>query len=90
MSWNVVGTPAQVWIDTFGWMFGNDIEQLFFVKFNSLPLEWFLLFLGMCMIPASTLYLVKGGWSELSSDKVLYFLLAFMIGWALVVTIITP
>jgi len=46
--------------------------------------------LGLCMVPASGLYLVKGGKEEISGDKVFYFLIAFMIGWALVIGGIMP
>lgn len=61
------------------------------------PPEWsgwsltsFTILLGMVMIPASVLYLVKGGRDEASSDKVFYFLIAFIIGWALIVGGIMP
>jgi len=46
-------------------------------------LDVLLIFLGLIMIPLSTLYLVKGGRSEMSSDKLFYGLIAFAIGWAL-------
>lgn len=46
-------------------------------------LDALLIFLGLIMIPASTLYFVKGGKDEMSSNKVYYCLIAFVIGWAL-------
>ncbi len=49
-----------------------------------------LIFAGLIMIPTSTMYLVRGGKEEMSQDKVFYFLIAFVIGWALVIGGITP
>jgi hypothetical protein len=50
----------------------------------------FTVLLGLVMIPASGLYLVKGGKDEMSGDKVFFFLIAFMIGWALFIGGIMP
>lgn len=56
--------------------------------------EWglnaFFIILGLCMIPASSLYLVRGGKNELSQDKLYMALIAFAIGWALLVGGIMP
>lgn len=49
-----------------------------------------LIIMGLIMIPASTMYFVRGGKEDMSRDKVFYFLIAFIIGWALVVGGITP
>jgi len=46
-------------------------------------LDAVLIFAGLIMIPASTLYLVKGGKDEMSSDKLFYGLIAFVLGWGL-------
>lgn len=46
--------------------------------------------LGMILVPASGIYLVKGGRKEASMDKVFFALIAFMIGWALIVGGILP
>lgn len=43
---------------------------------------WFV-FLGLCMIPASTVFLVWGGRKKMSFDKMFIFLLVFIFGWAL-------
>ena len=43
------------------------------------------IFAGIIMIPASTIFLVAGGREKLNVDKVFYFLIAFIIGWALVI-----
>jgi len=47
-------------------------------------------FFGLIMIPASTLYLVKGGKDEMSSDRFFYFIIVFIIGWALLLGGIMP
>jgi hypothetical protein len=49
-----------------------------------------LILLGMIMIPASGMYLVKGGRKEASMDKVFFALVAFMLGWALLIGGILP
>ena len=64
------------------------------------PVDWhpvaifgydaFFVFLGLIMIPFSTMYLVKGGRKELSMDKVFYFLILFMLGWAFFIGGIMP
>ena len=46
-------------------------------------IPWMIL-LGMFMVPASTLYLVKGGKNNMSTDKVFYFIVAFLFGWGLI------
>lgn len=40
---------------------------------------------GLVLIPASTLYLVKGGKNDIDTDKLFYFCIAFMFGWALLI-----
>lgn len=45
---------------------------------------------GMIMIPASTMFLVKGGKNELSFDKFFLFLIVFVMGWAFVIGGILP
>jgi hypothetical protein len=46
--------------------------------------------IGLIMLPASALYLVKGGRKELSTDKLFYALIAFFVGWSLFVGGIMP
>jgi len=53
-------------------------------------LDALLIFLGLIMIPASTLYFVKGGKEDMSSDKLFYCLLVFVMGWALFLGGIMP
>lgn len=49
-----------------------------------------IIFLGLIMIPASALYLVRGGREDLDSDKVFYVLIIFFIGCALFLGGIMP
>ena len=56
---------------------------LFEVPVFTGSLDALLIFLGLIMIPASTLYFVKGGKEDMSSDKLFYCLIAFAMGWAL-------
>jgi len=65
------------------WNIISSVEILFQVELFTGSLNALLIFLGLVMIPASTLYLVKGGRDEMSSDKFFYFCIAFIMGWAL-------
>ena len=56
---------------------------VFFVPVFTGALDALLIFLGLIMIPASTLYLVKGGKDEMSTDKLFYVIIVFVMGWAL-------
>ena len=68
-QWNTIVT-VQLWFNT----------PLDVTGFNML-----LIFFGVCMIPASTIFLVYGGRKNFSMDKMFYFLIAFIIGWALLI-----
>ena len=50
-------------------------------------LQWSLdvtiVFMGLIMIPCSVMYLVRGGKNDMSSDKLFYGLILFLIGWGL-------
>jgi hypothetical protein len=50
----------------------------------------FFIFLGLIMIPASTMYLVKGGRKEMSMDKVFYGLIIFALGIGFLIGGILP
>ncbi len=84
--------PSEPYVDSFGaedplyppeWEFVGEAELIFIVPIDETGLDMLLIFLGLFMIPASTLYLVKGGRSEMSMDKLFFGLMAFIIGWAL-------
>jgi len=67
------------------WITINDIEVVFYIAYDEKGLNTFILFLGLCLIPASTLFLVKGGKDDLSQNKVFFFIVMFLIGWGLVI-----
>ena len=70
-------------IDTHKWREVGEAELIFIVPLDETGLDMLLIFLGLFMIPASTLYLVRGGRSGMSMDKLFFGLIAFVIGWAL-------
>lgn len=49
-----------------------------------------LVLLGMIMVPASTLYFVKGGRDEMNADKVYIALIMFILGWVFIIGGIGP
>ena len=55
----------------------------FRVPYGEWGMNTLLIFLGLILIPASTLYLVYGGLKKMSMDKLFYGLIMFCIGWAL-------
>lgn len=74
---NLPPPPPPEWVDA-----GTAII-MFEVPIFTGSLDALLIFLGLIMIPASTLYFVKGGKEDMSSDKLFYCLIAFVMGWAL-------
>lgn len=72
------------------WRDVGEVELLFSVPIDETGLDMLLIFLGLIMIPFSTLYLVKGGKSGMSRDKLFYGLIAFVMGWALFLGGIMP
>ncbi len=50
----------------------------------------FFIFLGLIMMPVSTMYLVRGGRKEMSSEKLFYGLIIFAVGFGLLVGGIMP
>jgi len=68
-----------------GWGSINIVLFIFTIPWDTTTLNAFTIFLGLFMIPASTLYLVKGGKDNMSMNKVFFFIVAFILGWALVI-----
>jgi hypothetical protein len=66
------------------YLVGSAILQ-FAMPFDMWALNMFLILLGMILVPTSTGYLVYGGKNSFSTDKLLYGLFAFMMGWALII-----
>jgi len=75
--WSTINTPEVIF--PVGW---DPVAQFGY--------DMFFIVLGLIMIPASTMYLVRGGRSEISMDKVFMFLLLFIAGWGLFLGGITP
>ena len=50
----------------------------------------FFIFLGLIMLPTSTMYLVKGGRKEMSTDKLFYGLVIFVLGIGFLIGGILP
>jgi hypothetical protein len=69
--------------DRTGWYDAGTATIWFEVPVFTGSFDALLIFLGLILIPASTLYFVKGGKDEMSGNKVYYCLIAFVIGWAL-------
>ncbi len=69
--------PIPDWVDV------GTVIISFVVPLFTGSLDALLIILGLVMIPASTLYLVKGGKAEMSRDKLFYGLIAFVLGCAL-------
>jgi len=75
------------------WNTINDVEFV-------LPIDWseefqfgydaLFILLGLIMIPASTLYLVRGGRKDMSTDKLFYVLIVFFVGCGLFIGGILP
>ena len=72
-----------LWFDVAGWNIIEIILLRFAVEISTYTLNLFFLFLGLVMIPTSSIYLVKGGRSEMSMDKVFFGLVIFILGCAL-------
>ena len=72
-------------VDTATIYFNVELEEELEFIFGSL-----LIFFGLCLVPTSTLYLVYGGRKHISTDKLFFALIAFIIGWALVIGGVMP
>ena len=79
--------------ESFEWREVAEIVFYFSVSISQEALwalnNWYIL-LGAGLVIGSGVYLVKGGRSELSSDKFFYVMIAFMIGWALIIGGVMP
>ena len=65
------------------WNEAGEAEVIFSVAIDETGLDLLLIFLGLCMIPFSMLYMVKGGTSEMSTNKFFFGLILFFLGWGL-------
>jgi len=65
------------------WNVINEIELVFSIPLDQTGFNILLVFLGLIMIPSSTIYAAKGGLKEASMDKLFFFLIIFVLGWGL-------
>jgi len=82
-EWRLVGTTV-IYFDLPNWWIVGVAVAGFYIPIGELTLQFLLMIMGLVMIPFSTLFLVKGGRDEMSKDKLFFFLLIFLCGWALV------
>lgn len=66
------------------WEVISSVEIVFYVGVFTGALDALLILAGLIMIPASTLYLAHSAKNKPSTDKLFYGLIAFAIGWGLV------
>ena len=81
-DWTLYGIA---YVDDHTWRGFTTVTVWFEVIAFEGTLGMLLIFGGLILIPASTLYAVKGGREEMNTDKLFYVLIAFVIGWALVI-----
>jgi hypothetical protein len=72
------------------WNNVGEATILFHVLIHPWGLNALLILLGMILVVLCGVYLVKGGRSEASMNKVFYALVMFMLGWGLIVGGILP
>ena len=83
-EWFIVGSAEMVF-DTPEWNIITTVIITFVIELFTGNLDALMILFGLIMIPASTLYLVYGGREKLTKDKGFYFMIAFLIGWALLI-----
>ena len=55
----------------------------FVVDVDESGINMFLIIFGLVLVPLSSMYLVKGGKSEMSTNKLFFGLIIFLMGWGL-------
>lgn len=81
-SWENIDSFT-LYFETPSWMPINLLTLIFVTPLYTTALDWFLIIFGLCLIPASTMFLVYGGRKNFSADKLFIFLMIFFIGWGL-------
>ena len=84
---------ALKFIDTHDWQEINDVEIIFQVGWTpefQFSYDAFFIFLGLIMIPASTMYLAWGGRKAMSTDKLFYGLVLLALGFGFLIGGILP
>ena len=80
-QWRTIDT-INMYFDLPEWHLIESVAIIIWMEISTLALDWLLIFVGLIMIPCSTLYLVKGGRTEASWDKVFFAIVAFILGCA--------
>ena len=75
-------TFESIYFDLPNWHGFTFEDIIFYIPINVLTLSYIMMLAGLVMIPVSTLFLVKGGRSDMSRDKMFLFLMIFLFGWA--------
>jgi len=101
---NGVNTYYVHWVFVAKYEVAVTVHWVYWQEFDSIdfyfPVRWsveiqfgydaFFIFLGLIMIPVSTMYLVKGGRKEMSTDKLFFGLVIFAVGLGLLIGGIMP
>jgi len=75
------------------WVSIGSVEFIFDVDWHPVAqfgYDMFFILAGLIMIPASTMYLVRGGRKEMSRDKLFYALIIFFVGLGLLIGGVSP
>lgn len=91
-EWNTLPS-AEFFIDVSGWgwhVLPSARFWIFSPPYDPWAFQGWLIMLGLIMIPASLLYLVRGGKEKLDREKLLFTLMIFFIGIALFIGGIMP
>jgi hypothetical protein len=89
-SWQIDAVLLRTWTVPSTWVQTGSSVLYFWTELDMTAFNGFLLLAGLIMIPVSTLYLIHGGRDEITGDRVLFFLIVFLVGWALILGLIAP
>jgi len=89
ITWHTIGI-AQLWFDLPNWYVIATAILVFWTPLYMAVFDALFIVFGLILIPVSTLYLVHGGREGMSNDKVFFFLVLFLVGWALILGGIMP
>jgi hypothetical protein len=79
------------WAPAVSWHQAGDDAVLYFITpVDVTVLNGILILCGLILIPSSTLYLVHGGKDEIDAERIFFFFLVFLFGWALFLGVIAP
>jgi len=76
---------ATIILDTPEWIQAGDADFWIIILFNQGTIDYLLMFVGLALLPVSTLFLVYGGKKNMSVDKLLVFLLLFFVACGMII-----